>query len=89
MQMMRSSVLPSQEGFAFWSRMLRKLEKAPIVTPLASPPKKRAHSLGAMLPPFLLMEIHSNYNFTKKKAKHKVVLVNFYFQHKVIYCSHV
>ncbi len=72
MQMMRSSVLPSQEGFAFRSRMLKKLEKAQVVTPtFASPPQKHAHSLGAMLLPFLLMEIHSNYNnFTKKKAKH-------------------
>jgi len=70
MQMMRSSVLPSQEGFAFQSQMLRKLEKVLVVTPfLASPPQKCVHSLGAMQPPFPLMEIHSNYNFTKKESE--------------------
>jgi hypothetical protein len=71
MQMMKSSVLPFQEGFAFRSRMLKKLEKALVVTtPLTSPPQKHSHSLIAMPPPFPSMEIHSNYNFTKKKAKH-------------------
>lgn len=68
---------------------VEKAGKSSNCDSFASPLQKHAHSLGAMLPPFLLMEIHFNYNFTKKKAKHKVVLVNFYFQHKVIYCSHV
>jgi hypothetical protein len=52
--MMKSLVLPSQESSTLWSRVLRKLEKAQVVTPL----QKFAHSLGVMSPPLLSMEIH-------------------------------
>ncbi len=68
---MKSLVLHSQEGSAFQSQVLRKLEKVQVVIlPFASPPRKCAHFLGAMPPPFPSMEIHYDYNFTKKKAKH-------------------
>jgi hypothetical protein len=51
--------------------MLKKLEKAQVVTPpFASPPQKCVHFLGVMSPPLPSMEIHCDYNFTKKKAKH-------------------
>jgi len=70
-QMMKNFVLPSQEGSTFQSRVLRKLEKALVVIlPFASPPRKCAYFLGAMLPLLPSMEIHYEYNFTKKKAKH-------------------
>ncbi len=56
-----SSILPSQEGFAFQNQMLRKLEKAHVLTfPLTSPPWKCVCSLGVMPPPLPSMEIHSN-----------------------------
>jgi len=50
--------------------VLKKLEKALIVTPLATPFQKLVHSFGAMPPPLPSMEIHFDYNFTKKKVKH-------------------
>jgi len=69
--MMKSLVLPFQEGSAFQSQVLRKLEKAPVVIlPFGSPPQKCVRFLGAMPPPLPSMEIHYDYNFTKKKAKH-------------------
>jgi hypothetical protein len=40
------------------------------VTPLATPFQKLVHSFGAMPPPLPSMEIHFDYNFTKKKVKH-------------------
>jgi hypothetical protein len=56
-----SSILLSQEGFAFWNRVLRKLEKARVVPhPLTSPPQKLARFLGVMPFLFLSMEIHSD-----------------------------
>jgi hypothetical protein len=47
------------------------VEKALVmILPLACPPQKCACFLGAMPPPLPSMEIHYDYNFTKKKAKH-------------------
>jgi hypothetical protein len=68
---MRSLILPSQEGSTFHNQMLRKLEKTPIVTPpLASPFQKLVCFFGVMPLPLPSMDIHFDYNFTKKKVRH-------------------